>query len=371
MDLRFTEEQEQLRALVRRFCEERSPESAVRAQMVTDRGWDPEVWRRMASELGLPGLIVPEELGGAGLGGVELGIAMEEMGRALLCAPFFSSVALAANALLASGDALAQKEYLPAIASGERVATLAFAEPGAGWEVARTELRARRAASGWQLDGVKTPVTDGAHADLVLVTARTESGVSLFAVDGASRGLVRRTLPPLDLTRKLARLELTGVPARLVGGEGQALAGLERALDRAAAALAAEQVGGAQRCLELAVDYAKQRLQFGRPIGSLQAIKHKCADTLCGVETARSAALHAAHTWGASADELGIAASMAKAWCSEVYFQAAATCLQIHGGIGFTWENPTHLYLKRAKSSMLLLGDPVHHRDRLARALGA
>jgi alkylation response protein AidB-like acyl-CoA dehydrogenase len=371
MELRFSEEQEQLRALVRRFCAERSPESAVRAAMVGEHGYDAALWRLLASELGLPGLIVPEELGGAGLGAVELGLAMEEMGRALLCAPFLSSAVLAANALLACGDGLAQKEYLPGIASGERIATLAWAEPRAGWDAARVELSARRAGAGWQLDGVKTPVTDGARADLILVAARSDSGVSLLAVEGGAKGVARSPIPPLDLTRRLARLEFSAAPARLIGAEGGALPGLERALDLAAAALASEMVGGAQACLDLAVEYAKARLQFGRPIGSLQAIKHKCADTLCDVETARSASQFAGFAAAGPAEELRIAASMAKAHCAEAFFQAAARCLQIHGGIGFTWENPTHLYLKRAKSSLLLLGDPVYHRDRLARALGA
>jgi alkylation response protein AidB-like acyl-CoA dehydrogenase len=293
------------------------------------------------------------------------------MGRVLLCAPFFSSAVLAANALLASGDALAQKEYLPAIASGQRIATLAWAESRSGWDPARVELVARRAGAGWVLEGDKTAVIDGASADWILVAARSESGVSLLAVDAQSAGLERRPIPPLDLTRRLAELRFHSTPARLVGAEGRALAGLERALDLAAAALAAECVGGAQQCLDLAVGYAKQRLQFGRPIGALQAIKHRCADTLCDVETARSAARYAGFAAGAEPEELRIAAAMAKAHCSEVFFQAAARCLQIHGGIGFTWDNPTHLYLKRAKSSLLLLGDPVHHRDRLARALGA
>jgi alkylation response protein AidB-like acyl-CoA dehydrogenase len=371
MELRYSEEQEQLRALVRRFCAERSPESAVRAAMLGERGYDAAVWRLMASELGLPGLIIPEEHGGAGLGAVELGLVMEEAGRALLCSPFFSSAVLAANALLASGDALAHKDYLPGIAAGERIATLAWAEERCGWDPARVELRARRAGSGWALDGVKTPVTDGASAGLILVAARSDSGVSLFAVEGAAKGLARTPIPPHDLTRKLARLEFSAAPARLIGEQGGALPGLERALDLAAGALAAEMVGGAQACLDLAVEYAKQRLQFGRPIGSLQAIKHKCADTLCDVEIARSAAQYAAFAASGPPGELRIAASMAKAYCSEAFFQAAARCLQVHGGIGFTWENATHLYLKRAKSSSLLLGDPVWHRDRLARALGA
>jgi alkylation response protein AidB-like acyl-CoA dehydrogenase len=371
MELRYSEEQEQLRALVRRFCGERSPEAAVRAHMSSERGWDASVWRALANELGVTGLLVPEELGGAGMGPVELAVVMEETGRALLCAPFFSSAVLATRALLESGDALAQKELLPAIASGERIATLAWAEARAGWDPARVELRARRSGNGWLLEGSKSPVTDGETAELVLVAARGDSGVSLFAVEGQAKGLTRTPIPPLDLTRRLARLEFASTPARLIGPEGQALAGLERTLDHAAAALAAESLGGAQFCLDLAVEYAKTRLQFGRPIGSYQAIKHRCADTLCEVETARSAAMYAGFAALDSPDELRIAASMAKAHCSEVFFQAAARCLQIHGGIGFTWENPTHLYLKRAKSSSLLLGDPVHHRDRLARALGA
>jgi len=371
MELRYSEEQEQLRALVRRFCEERSPETAVRAQLTREPGWDPAVWSALAGELGVTGLLVPEELGGAGLSPVELVVVMEEMGRALLCAPFFSSAVLAVSALLESGDALAQKDYLPTMASGERVATLAWAEARSGWDPARVELRARRAGSGWVLEGSKTPVTDGASAALILVAARCDSGVGLFAVEGDARGLVREPIPPLDLTRRLARLEFASTPARLIGAEGEALAGLERTLDLAAAALAAEAVGGAQFCLDLAVEYAKTRLQFGRPIGSNQAIKHKCADLLCDVETARSAVMHAGFAAGESAEALRIASAMAKAYCSEVFFGAAARCLQIHGGIGFTWDNPTHLYLKRAKSTALLMGDPVYQRDRLARALDA
>jgi alkylation response protein AidB-like acyl-CoA dehydrogenase len=371
MELRYSEEQEQLRALVRRFCSERSPEAAVRAQLTSERGWDPAVWTALAGELGVTGLLVPEELGGAGMGPVELVVVMEEMGRALLCAPFLSSAVLAAGALLGSGDALAQKDYLPTIASGERVATLAWAEAHGGWDPARVELRARRSGGGWLLDGSKTPVTDGACADLILVAARVDSGLSLFAVEGQAKGLTRTVIPPLDLTRRLARLDFATTPARLIGVEGQAQANLECTLDLGVAALSAESVGGAQFCLDLAVEYARTRLQFGRPIGANQAIKHKCADMLCDVETARSAAMYAGFAALGTSDELRIAASMAKAHCSEVYFQSAARCLQIHGGIGFTWENPTHLYLKRAKSSSLLLGDPVYHRDRLARALGA
>ncbi len=370
MELAFTEEHEQLRAVVRKFCEERSPESAVRELMTTERGYDPDVWKQMAQELGLQGLIVPEEHGGAGFGQVELAIAFEEMGRALLCAPYFATAALATNALLESGDAAAQKRWLPAIAEGSVVATLAWVEPGDGWEPGAVTMLAARDGDAWRLEGEKSLVVDGHVADCVLVAARTQRGLGLFAVEGDAAGLTREALPPLDLTRKLARLELSGVRATLVGAEGTAGPVLESVFDLACTALAAEQLGGAQRCLDMAVDYARERVQFGRPIGSLQAIKHKCADLLLEVEAARSAAVYASFCAAESPDELRQAASMAKAYCSETFFHAAAENIQIHGGIGFTWEECAHLYFKRAKSSSLLLGDPVFHRDRLARAVG-
>ena len=366
----LTEEHEQLRAVVRKFCEERSPEKAVREQMATARGYDPGVWRQMARELGLLGLVIPEEHGGAGFGPVELAIALEEMGRVLLCAPYFATVALATHALLESGDLEVQAELLPGIAAGESVATLAWSEGEGRSDLAGVRTGAARDGGGWRVDGAKTPVIDGGVADWILVAARAEAGLCLFQVDGDAPGLRREALPPLDLTRKLARLELDGAPGRLVGALGRAGPALERALDRAAAALAAEQVGGAQRCLELAVAYARERVQFGRPIGSLQAIKHKCANLLMEVEAARSAAYHAAFCAASGGEALRAAASMAKAWCSDAYFHAASENIQIHGGIGFTWEHPAHLYLKRAKSSSLLLGDPVFHRDRLACELG-
>jgi alkylation response protein AidB-like acyl-CoA dehydrogenase len=366
----LTEEHEQLRAIVRKFCDERSPESAVREQMATARGYDEGVWRQLAQELGLLGLAIPEEHGGAGLGPVELAVTFEEMGRALLCAPYFSTVALATHALLESGDAQAQGELLPAIAAGERVATLAWSEGEGRSDLADLRASAARDGGGWRLDGAKLPVVDGCAADQILVVARAEAGLCLFLVEADAPGLRREPLPPLDLTRKLARLELEGAPGRLVGPEGRAAPALERALDLAAAALAAEQVGGAQRCLDMAVAYARERVQFGRPIGSFQAIKHKCANVLMEVEAARSAAYHAAFCAAAGGEGLRAAASMAKAWCSDTFFHAASENIQIHGGIGFTWEHPAHLYLKRAKSSSLLLGDPVFHRDRLACELG-
>jgi alkylation response protein AidB-like acyl-CoA dehydrogenase len=297
-------------------------------------------------------------------------VVFEEMGRALFGGPYFSTVALAANTLLQSGDAAAQQEYLPGIAAGELLATLALTEDNGRWDEAGITATARRDGDGWVLDGHKMFVLDGTVAQLVLVAARTDAGVSLFAVDGDAPGLTRMPLTTMDQTRKQARLELASVPGRLVGADGGGGPVLARVLDLAAVALAAEQVGGAQRCLEMSVEYAKVRVQFGRPIGSFQAIKHKCADMLLEVESAKSAAYYAG--WAASElnEELPVVASLAKAYCSDAYFHTAAENIQIHGGIGFTWEHDAHLYFKRAKSSQLLLGDPTYHRELLAQRIG-
>jgi alkylation response protein AidB-like acyl-CoA dehydrogenase len=366
----FSEEQEELRKSVRRFLEDKSPESEVRRLMETTEGYDPAVWTQMAGQLGLQGLAIPEEFGGSGFTFVELVVVLEEMGRALLCAPYFSTVGLAANTLLTSGDDQAKKDYLPGIASGETIATVAFTEDSGRWDESGITLAATKQADGWMLDGHKMFVIDGHVANLILVAARTPEGVSLFAVDGSAPGLSRTALSTMDQTRKQARLEFYGVPARLVGPEGQGWAILSKALDLAAVALAAEQVGGAQRCLDMSVEYAKVRVQFGRPIGSFQAIKHKCADMLLEVESAKSAAYYAGWAAADDNDELPVVASLAKAYCSDAYFHAAAENIQIHGGIGFTWEHPAHLYFKRAKSSELMLGDPTYHRELLAQRIG-
>jgi alkylation response protein AidB-like acyl-CoA dehydrogenase len=320
--------------------------------------------------MGLQGLIVPEEFGGSGFSYVELIVVLEEMGRALLCAPYFSTVALAANALIHSGDDAAKAAHLPGIASGETIATLAFTEDNGRWDEAGITATATKQGDAWVLDGHKMYVLDGHVANLILVAARTAAGVSLFAVDGDASGLTRTALSTMDQTRKQARLELASTPATLVGTDGAGWSVLERVLDLAAVALAAEQVGGAQKCLEMAVEYAKVRVQFGRPIGSFQAIKHKCADMLLEVESAKSAAYYAGWCAAELNDELPSVASLAKAYCSEAYFHASAENIQIHGGIGFTWEHPAHLYFKRAKSSELLFGDPTYHRELLAQRIG-
>jgi len=366
----FTEEQEELRRSVRRFLEDKSPSAEVRRLMETTEGYDPSVWAQMAQQLGLQGLAIPEEYGGSGFTYVELGIVFEEMGRALLCAPYLSSVALAANAILASGDDSAKKEHLPGIASGDTIAALALTEDNGRWDQEGITLTATRSGDGYSLDGHKMFVIDGHTANLVVVVARTGKGITFLAVDGDAPGLTRKPLTTMDQTRKQARLEFSGTPARLIGTEGGASAALGKTLDLAAVALANEQVGGAQKCLETSVEYAKVRVQFGRPIGSFQAIKHKCADMLLEVESAKSAAYYASWAAAEDSDELPVVASLAKAYCSEAYFHAAAENIQIHGGIGFTWEHDAHLYFKRAKSSELLLGDPTYHRELLAQRIG-
>jgi len=370
MNFAFSEEQEELRRSVRRFLDDKSPMTEVRRLMETTEGFDRAVWDQMANQLGLQALTIPEEYGGAGFGYVELTVVLEETGGALLCAPYFSTVALGANALLSSGDEGAKKDLLPGIAAGETIATLALTEDTGRWDLDGVTLSASESGGGWVLDGHKMFVIDGHVADLILVAGRTPRGLSLFAVEGGASGLSRTALATMDQTRKQARLEFSGTPARLVGEEGAGGEVLTRTLDLAAVALAAEQVGGAQRCLDMAVEYAKSRIQFGRPIGSFQAIKHKCADMLLEVESAKSAAYYAGWAAAEDSDELPVVASLAKSYCSEAYFHAAAENIQIHGGIGFTWEHDAHLYFKRAKSSELLLGDPSYHRELLAQRIG-
>jgi alkylation response protein AidB-like acyl-CoA dehydrogenase len=366
----FSDEQEELRSAVKRFLAEKSPESEVRRLMETTEGYDPAVWSQMADQLGLQSLTIPEAYGGSGFSYVELIVVLEEMGAALICAPYFSSVALAANAVLTSQDEDSMKYLLPGIASGETIGTLAITEDNGRWDLEGIGCEAKGSGKEWTLNGHKSFVIDGHTAHLIVVAARTPNGISLFGVKGDADGLTRTPLPTMDQTRKQARLEFADTPAYLIGADGGAAAGLSKTLDLAAVALAAEQVGGAQRCLDSSVEYAKTRIQFGRPIGSFQAIKHKCADMLLEVESAKSAAYYAGWAAAEDSDELPVVASLAKSYCSEAYFHAAAENIQIHGGIGFTWEHDAHLYFKRAKSSELLLGDPSYHRELLAQRIG-
>lgn len=366
MNFAFTEEQEQLREFVRSFMDEKSSETAVRELMDTDSGYDAAVWSQMAEQMGLQSLIIPEEFGGQGFSFVELGVVLEEMGRRLLCAPFLSGL-LASLSVLHSGDDAAKKAYLPGIASGETIATLAFTEESGKWDESGIEATAD--ADG-KISGTKSFVIDGSTASLLIVAARSAAGVSLYAVDAASADVTATALSTMDQTRKQSKIVFDGAQGTLIGTDGAGWDTLSTVLDLAAVALAAEQVGGAQFVLEMAVQYAKDRVQFGRPIGSFQAIKHKCADMLLEVESAKSAAYYGLWCAAELNDELPSVASLAKAYCSEAYFHATAENIQIHGGIGFTWEHPAHLYFKRAKSSELMFGDPAYHRELLAQRIG-
>jgi alkylation response protein AidB-like acyl-CoA dehydrogenase len=371
----FSEEQEELRQTIRRFLEDKSPSTEVRRLMETVDGYDEAVWKQMGQELGLQSLHIPEEYGGQGFTFVELGIVLEEMGRVLLCAPYLSTVVLAADAILNAGTDGQKQALLPGVASGETRAALAFTEPNGRWDAAGITLEAKASGDGFVLDGTKSFVIDGHTADLIVVVARTAGssggeGIGFFTVAGDADGLTRTPLATMDQTRKQAKLEFSGVQAAALGEVGAGWAALSKTLDQAAVGLANEMVGGAQKVLEMSVQYAKDRVQFGRPIGSFQAIKHKCADMLLEVESAKSAAYYAAWSAAEDNDELPVVASLAKAYCSDAYFHAAAENIQIHGGIGFTWEHDAHLYFKRAKSSEILLGDATYHRELLAQRIG-
>jgi alkylation response protein AidB-like acyl-CoA dehydrogenase len=370
-DFAFTEEQDALRATVRRFCDERSPSTEVRRLMDTTEGFDSDVWKQLANELGVTGIHIPEEEGGQGFGFAELTVVLEEMGRSLLCAPFFSSICLAANAIRNAGTADERKSLLPPIAAGDLRAALALTEPNGQWDADGVELE----ADGLMLSGTKTYVIDGHTADLIVVVARQAGtkgteGLSFFTVPADAVGLTRTPLDTLDMTRKQAELVFDRVTATPLGQPGSGWPALRKTLEQAAVCLAAECVGGSEKTMDMAVQYAKDRYQFGRPIGSFQSIKHKCADMLLRLESAKSAAYYAA--WAAADDneELTVASSLAKAYCTEAYFANSRENIQIHGGIGFTYEHDCHLYYRRAKTSELLLGDPTYHRELIATKLG-
>jgi alkylation response protein AidB-like acyl-CoA dehydrogenase len=370
MILGVSAEQEELRASVRRFLADRAPLTAVRELMDTTDGVDAGVWRQAGEQLGLQGIAIPEQYGGAGFSFAEQAIVLEELGAALYGGPYLASAVLAATALLASPDEGARKAYLPGIASGELIATLAFTEEDGSWDPDAIRLSATGDGPSWRLDGRKSFVLDGHTAGLILVVARADGALSLFAVQAGTPGLTRTALPTLDQTRKLAKLDFAAVPASLIGAVGDGAAVLGHTLDVAAIALAAEQLGGAQRALDMAVEYAKVRHQFGRPIGSFQALKHRCADLLLEVESLRSAVQYAAAAVAENSAEVPVVAALVKAYASDVYFHVAAENIQLHGGIGFTWEHDAHLYFKRAKSSELFLGDASYHREHLAARIG-
>ncbi|MBA4864604.1 acyl-CoA dehydrogenase family protein [Streptomyces sp. PSKA54] len=355
-----TEEQRELRTVLRDFFTEASGPEDVRKHLATPRGHDEALWARMAGEIGVHGLAIPEEYGGSGFTFAELAVALEESGRALGCAPLLPTVVLAGHALLNSGDRQACERYLPRIADGTLTAT------AAGFHDDEPGISAERGGSGWVLRGTADFVLDGAGADLIMVRAQTTDGPRLFACEPTGDTCVRTPRRVLDETRRQALVEFRGSPATPVSESGEVTA----TLDAGRAALAAEQVGGSGHALDATVEFVAQRHQFGRPIGSFQAVKHRLADVLVALEAARSASAYATACVAIASPQLPVAASAAAAVCSETYRLATAEYVQLHGGIGFTWEHPAHLYVRRARSSEVLFGTADRHRARLAELIG-
>lgn len=365
----FTPEQTQFRDVIRRFLAAQSPTVTVRQTMASSRGWEPALWQRLNDDLGLAGIHVPEALGGGGFGHQELGIACEELGRALTCAPYLSSAVLATQALRNGATPAEQESLLPRIVTGATTATLAWME-GPHWSGCEDiALCARSDGDAWRLEGRKSYVLDGVTAERVVVAAREagrddDAGIGLYLVDGEASGLHRRALASIDETRRLAELDFDGVTAQRLGHPGSGAAALARTLDDAAVALAHELVGAAQALLEASVEYARLRMQFGRPIGSFQAIKHKCANLLLELELAKAAVYYAAAARETGDADSAALASQAKAQASEAALACAREAIQIHGGIGFTWDQDTHLWFKRVSCAAVLLGDAAWHRER-------
>lgn len=358
-------EQEALRAAVRALLTDRAGSAAVRAAMESETGVDRDLWTRLGRDLDVLGLVVPEKLGGAGAGHVERSIVAEELGRALAPTPFLGSAVLATDALLALDDEAAQQDLLPRMVTGETIVALAVAEPGAPWGPGRTT--ATEGPGGWRLEGRKTPVVAGDLADEFLVVATAPDGPAWFRVSGAD--VTRSVLTTLDPTRRLAAITLRGAKAvRLESADPRAA--LDRVADLAAVALGAEQLGGLAEVLETTTEYAKIRVQFGRAIGSYQAVKHGLADMYSSWEFAVSAVRYAAWAADAAPAELGVAAGVVASFVGPAYFAAARDGVQFHGGIGYTWEHDAHLYYKRAMSTELLFGPPSAARARLADRLG-
>ena len=368
MKFSFTDEQEEFRSGVRRALQARSPTTEVRRLMATDAGFDRDGWKKLNQELGLTAIHIPEAYGGGGFGFGELGIVLEEKGRNLLCAPYFSTAVLATAAILNAGSEEQKKKLLPRIAEGEITATFAFSEDSGLTDAASVAATAVPSGSTYRIEGTKSFVLDGHTADLIVVLARQpgttgDKGLSFFTVEGTAAGLDRKLLKTMDETRKLARLTFKSVEAKLLGTEGAGAAALAKTMQQAIVCLANEMVGGAERLREDALDYVKMRMQFGRSIASFQTTKNKAADMLVDVEMAKSAAYYAAAALDEGDDDLPAVASLAKATAAEAYLQTAIHAVQMHGGIGFTWDNDTHLWFKRAKSSEILFGDANYHRE--------
>ena len=378
MDFGFSDEQDMLRQTARAFLEEHCPTMFVRQMMEDEKGYSPDLWREMA-ELGWLGLAFPEAYGGQGLGFVDLTVILEEMGATLLPSPFLSTVLLAGQTILVGGSEAHKKTYLPKIADGSLIATLAMTEPSGRFDAEGiTEVKATPEGDSFKISGTKLFVPDAHVAELLVVAARTKEagnksfGVSLFLVDSNRPGISTTLLKTMDQTRKQCEVVFDNVQVgrdRLIGMIDMGWPILQKVLNLATVSLCAEMVGGAQRVLDLSVAYAKERVQFGRPIGSFQAIKHKCAEMMLQVESAKSAAYYAAWAVDEDVPEAPLAVSMAKAYCSDAYRNTAGEGIQVHGGIGFTWEHDMHLYFKRAKYAEFTFGDATYHRELVAQEL--
>jgi alkylation response protein AidB-like acyl-CoA dehydrogenase len=377
MDIGFTEEQELLRASARRFLENECPTAFVRQRMAEPAAVTDAFWRKL-SDQGWFGILYPEEAGGSALGLVDMTVLMEEMGRAVMPGPFFSTILLGGSAILEAGSPAQRQEWLPRIVAGSAKVSLAWTEPNARWDAAGIVASGRETASGFVLSGTKLFVLDAHSSDALVVAVRTrdgstmEDGISLFLVPNDTPGLAVTLLPTVDETRKLCevRLDQVAVPAAtLLGEKHGAWRALSRVLDRATVALCAEMCGGAQRVLDMTTDYAKIRIAFGKPIGSYQGVKHRAADMLVDVENAKSLTYYAAWAIDEELAEAPLAVSMAKAYASDACRKVAGAGIQLHGGIGFTWEHDLQLYFKRAKASEVAFGDATWHRERVARLL--
>jgi alkylation response protein AidB-like acyl-CoA dehydrogenase len=374
MDIGFSQEQEMLRDTARKFLDAACTTKFVRERMATPEAMTPEFWAQIA-EQGWLGINFAEEDGGAGLGLVDLVVLMEEMGRAVMPGPYLATALLGGAAIREAGSPAQRREHLPRIAEGGLKATLAAIEPNARWDASGIMMTARQAGGGFSLSGTKLFVPDAHLADVIVVAARTrdgstlEDGVSLFLVQKDAAGLAITPMPSIDETRKLCELRLDNVAvpqSALLGELHQGWPALARVYDGAAVALAAEMCGGAQRVLEMTVDYAKLRVAFGKPIGSYQGVKHKCADMLVEVENAKSLTYYAAWAVDEKQPDTPLAVSMAKAYASDASRKVSNAGIQLHGGIGMTWEHDLHLYMKRAKASEVAFGDATWHRERVA-----
>jgi alkylation response protein AidB-like acyl-CoA dehydrogenase len=370
MLLELTAEQCSLRDLTRDFLSRRLPEAALRTAMSSEQGFDDAIWAELGSDLGLCGLGIPDEYGGADGGPIELAVVMHELGRIVAPLPFLSSVVLASTVLMQSGDRAACERLLPNLASGQTRGALALVEPGWRWDPAKVATTAVQEGREWRVTGEKSFVVDGATADVILLSANTPAGAALFEVEASAERLARHQMSTIDQTRKLAHLDLKGTPARQIGTAGLANDVIERTLVLANICLAAESVGGAEYVLETSVAYAGLREQFGRRIGTFQAIKHKCADMFVDIESARSAVESAVAVAHSRRTDVASHASIAASLCHDAFLRCASENVQIHGGIGFTWEHSAHLYFKRAQANRVLFGDGVHHRRSLAITLG-